>query len=395
MKPNQEPPGLRQSARREGFTMVELVLAAGLLSFLMVAVFALIDGSLSMWRKSETRRNLTEQATGVVELLAHDLRSLEGGARGDVLFEWVKFDTDGDGLKETCWPRLRFVRQASGSEIARMMRTVPLTPEELAEQARTSGASEPEEKEEPQAANLVSNDEGFPGPALIEVCWAITPLSIKQRDERAEGLVYRGARRLSGAGDSYFNQGFIRGDQTPILEELDEVTAGLIWFQPLMATQTSIVHESWDIGTEAPDAATSWDAWRAERPDSTIHQWNQEGYGMPKVDGRPLLPRRIRIELEFERPKDRLRRARTLARIELTDVGFEVSDGRRLPKPGGFIKIDGEWMQLRDVRGDRITVRRGQRGTDITVHDPDALVHWGLTLVREIPVALYREDWDL
>jgi len=86
-----------------------------LLTLLMVAVFGLIDGSVRLWRKSETRRNLTEQATGVMELLSHDFRSLQGGERGDLLVEYTAFDTDGDGLRETVWPRIRLVRQAQGS----------------------------------------------------------------------------------------------------------------------------------------------------------------------------------------------------------------------------------------------------------------------------------------
>jgi hypothetical protein len=52
-------------------------------------------------------------------------------------------------------------------------------------------------------------------------------------------------------------------------------------------------------------------------------------------------------------------------------------------------------MQVSRVDGDRATVKRGQRGTQTVVHDRGRLIHWGLPLSREIPVALYREDWDL
>lgn len=386
------------ASERRGFTMIELVLAAGLLSILMIAVFALIDGSLVMWRKSETRRNLTEQATGVVQLMANDLRALEGGERGDLLVEWVTFDTNGDELKETVWPRLRFVRQASAAEIARMIREVPEPPAPTSakdEGAESLTAEQQAAKDEAPEPTIAGDDPTFTGAALIEVCWAVVPLSVRDPEKRAEGLIYRGARRLSGKGSSYFDQNFIKSGGRPNTVELDEVSAGLLWFQPLMATQTSIVHSGWEIGTEPSDAATSWDAWRGERPDTTVHAWNQENRGMPVSKDSPLLPRRIRIELEFEREKDRERRPSLLDRLELTDVGFTVSDGRRLPKPGAYIKIEGEWMQLKDVRGDHVTVMRGQRGTETMIHDPGHMVHWGLPLVREVPVALYREDWDL
>jgi hypothetical protein len=356
---------------------MELVLAAALMAILMVAVFALIDGALKMWGRSETRRNLTEQATGVVELLAHDLRALEGGERGDLLVEWVRFDTDGDELKETLWPRLRFVRQASAQELALLFPPPPAP----------AAAAQP---------SALPAAERIDVEAMIEVCWAIVPLSVQERDRRAEGLVYRGARRLADAkSDSFFESSFIRGSGQPHVEELDELSGGLLWLQPLMATQTSIVHNGWSLGGEPPDAATSWDAWERGRPDTTVHAWNQPNRGMPAPGERPLLPRRLRVEVEFERPEDRKRRARTLSRVELTDVAFDINDGTRLPPAGQHVKVDGEWMLVTRVSGDRVIVKRGQRGTDVMIHDPDALVHWGLGLAREIPVALYREDWDL
>lgn len=370
-------------ARREGFTLIELVLASGLLAVLMIGVFALIDGSLSLWRRTETRRNLTEQASGVVELLSQDLRALDGGSRADLLVEWVQYDTDGDGLKEMGWPRLRFVRQASRAELARMFPSVP------------APAPAPAKKGAPKAPQQPPAVAPISGPALIEVCWAVVPMDLKDPDARSEGLLYRGARKLGDGGESYFDKRFIRGNGMPRVAELDEVTGGLLWLQPLMATQTSIVHDGWKPGIEAAQAATSWDAWGSDRPDETVHAWNQASRLMPNVKDRGLLPRRFRIELEFERALDRQRRPRTAQRVELTDVSFDVTDGERLPKPGGFLKIEGEWMKVVRITGDRVNVKRGMRGTQTMVHDPDLIVHWGLQLVREIPVALYREDWDL
>ncbi len=99
--------------------------------------------------------------------------------------------------------------------------------------------------------------------------------------------------------------------------------------------------------------------------------------------------------MESEREADHKRRARTTDTVELTDVACEVTDGRRLPAVGAFIKLEGEWMEVTGVDGDRVSVKRGQRGTQAIVHNSGVLVHWGLPLIREIPVALYREDWDL
>ena len=69
------------NARRRGFTLVEVVLALGLFSILMVAVFQLLQVSLDLWNRSETRRNIVGQATSTGELLVQDLRAVAGGAR--------------------------------------------------------------------------------------------------------------------------------------------------------------------------------------------------------------------------------------------------------------------------------------------------------------------------
>ena len=81
-----------------GLTLIELIVASGLLTLLMVAVFSLLESFLSMWEQSEQRRQIAEGSTGIVELLGADLAALDAGERGDLVYEWVAFDTDADGL---------------------------------------------------------------------------------------------------------------------------------------------------------------------------------------------------------------------------------------------------------------------------------------------------------
>ena len=102
---------LGDQSKRRGLTLLELVLAVGLFAILSLAVFRLLEGTLGTWRKSEVRRNQMETCTAVLELLAKDISSLEGGARGDLLVEWETFDTNADGHREALWPRLRFLRR--------------------------------------------------------------------------------------------------------------------------------------------------------------------------------------------------------------------------------------------------------------------------------------------
>ncbi len=374
---------LRSTQR--GLTLVELVLAIALLALLMLAVFQLFDRSLSVWRRGETRRALLEQASTVLESMALDLRGLEPGSAGDVVLEWVRFDTDGDNIAETKWPRLRIVRQASSAEMAR----AALRDENavLAAGARVAAA---DEAREPILIRPTS-------PGLLEVVWMVVPASLTQPDARSEGIVYRGERATTDAASkSFFATDFFGASNRPPANVTEEVSGGLLWMGITCAAQTSRTEDGWRLGSNLDSVATSWDARGRGRPEVDVHSWNQPHPGMPAARDRALLPRRVRIELEFERPVDRIRRTRLLDEVDNQEGSLRVDDGRRVPTEiGAFVLIDAEWMRITATDGARVNVQRAQRGTTAAPHGPGALVHWGMSLVREVPVATYREDWDL
>jgi hypothetical protein len=363
---------------RAGLTLVELLLALGIFAFLMLAVFQILDRSLSLWRRAETRRSLLGQAATLAELLSRDLAVLEGGAHGDLVAEWVAFDTDGDGADDTKWPRLRFVRQASAGEILRL-----------------PGEREPAAAAPDGVTALPRADGG-----LTEVVWLVVPTSLVDRDARAEGTLWRGERLVTDASTkSFLAPDFFGRSNRPPAGATEEVGSGVLWLGVLFATQTSIVHDQWKIegGRDCLDcAATSWDAWNRARPDPDVHAWNEPGAGMPKARGRALLPRRVRFELELERPLDRLRRTTLAEPIEIGDTALPVDDPARIPREeDAFVLVDAEWMRVVSVDGRNVAVERGQRGTKAASHKAGAMVHHGLRLVREIPIATYREDWNL
>jgi hypothetical protein len=76
-------------------------------------------------------------------------------------------------------------------------------------------------------------------------------------------------------------------------------------------------------------------------------------------------------------------------------VSFNVDDETRIPKAEGFMLIDAEWMLVRTKSGQRITVQRGMRGSKAAYHDMGARISHGGTVVREVVVPTYREDWKL
>lgn len=359
----------RAAHGRRGLTLVELLLSAGLLALLVAAVFVLLRQFMTVWDKSEVRRMQVEEASGVAELCAADLAALEPGPRGDFLAEWAFFDHDGDGVAETKWPRVRLVRHASVAELARL-------------QAGENRADR------------------IAGEGLIEVIWAVLPLEPGTRDvsKRALGALWRGERIYGparGADVSFFDEKYLSAGGVPRPTSAQEVSGGVLWIGMQFATQTSLLREGWKLGRSPADSVACWDAWQRGRANAQRHIWNDPSDFLPKAGDTPLLPRRVRLEFEFEHPADLKRRTRMSMYLAQQDGAFEVDDPAKLPDPGGHVLVDSEWMRVESVMGRWVNVRRGERGTAPTAHENGSVIHYGRTLVRDVPIAVHREDWDL
>jgi len=367
---------------RRGMTLIELLIAVGLASILMLAVFRLLDTSLSLWSRGEVRRGALEQASATAELLSHDLRSLHRGAQGDLLAEWVPFDADRDGANERFWPRLLLVRQGSPAEMARVARA-----------AEAGAESDVDADTEASGPDDASFKPRRPAGGLLEIAWVVLPSS----EDPAEGVLWRAERALDDPDSvSYFSQGYFDSMGRAPVGVLNEVTGGVLWMGMAFATQTSVVQEGWDIGLGLADASGSWDGWCRARPNPNIHAWNEAAAGMPEMADVCLLPRRVRLELEIERPVDRARRTKTLSELDATATSFQVENAARLPADlNSFVLIDAEWMKLVGVTGDRVKVVRARRGSDPRPHGVGALVHHGVRVISEIPVDLHDDSWDL
>jgi prepilin-type N-terminal cleavage/methylation domain-containing protein len=354
---------MKQRDERHGFTLLELLLSLGLLSILVLALVRLLDTSMNIWGGTESARDLMEMSSSVHERLAADLGSLESGAQGDLLGEWVSFDTDRDGVRGMLYPRLRMIRQVSAAELRRLQ----------------PGSA-------PDLRSL----------GLLETCWALLPSTGQSPDGRAVGVLWRGERLVSDVGTlSFFDEGFFSRTEKPLTGALNAVTGGVLWFSILYATQTTTLVDGWTLGRSLDDCAASWDAWRGARPDDLISDWNLPGAGMPGAGPAPLLPRRVRVELELERAVDLRRRTRLAADLDREALELRVQNELKLPRPGSMILVDEEWMKIRSITGTRVAVERALRETQPQNHAAGALIHHGARSVREIPMPLYREDWDL
>jgi hypothetical protein len=405
---------------RAGLTLMELLVAAALSSVVMLALLRLVDATTDLWTKGEQRRAVVEQAAATAELLARDLRSVHGGARGDFVVDWYPYDVERDGRVERLWPRIRLVRTASPVDKARIEARAladRVRRERAARRAESGAAATPAESTAAEltltelAAAMGDGSDAAEAPAqppvdlasvgLMEVVWLVLP-SEKKGAGRFEGRLWRGERLLRPNEPSrYFADEFFDRQGLPDIALVEEVTGGILWLDVRLATQTTSLGASrpeggWVVGAKLGDATRSWDAFGLDRPDTQLHGWNQEGAGMPAPGLDPLLPRRIQLTLEIERPRDRERRTRLRQDAEEDDVRIEVENGQRLQERiGDFVMVDGEWLRIESVSGDGFMARRGQRGTLRRRLAAGSLVQYGEALIVEVPVPLHRDDWTL
>ncbi len=337
--------------RRAGLTLIEVVVATGLLSLVVVALVKLVATSLDVWDATETRRDLSERARTTSELLAGDLVALEAGPNGDLLCDWGAHDLDGDGIAGLLAQRVRLVRRVSAAELARRSDT----------------------------------PDGAAAGRLVEVAWVHVP---------AEGRLLRG-ERAAGGPDSFLFADFFDARQRPPDGATEELSRSVLWMELLFASQATTLGDGWRTGSRVTDCGSAWDARTRGRTDVELTQRNLLPAGTPRSEKLPVFPRRVQLALELERPTDLERRTRLATPAAPGDLELVVVDARFAPPAGAFARIGEEWVEVTNVSGKRLTVARGARGTRPIEHPAGERVHFGKRSVREIAIPVYREDWNL
>jgi hypothetical protein len=207
------------------------------------------------------------------------------------------------------------------------------------------------------------------------------------------------ARSRGGAPDSFFAPGFLDARGRAPEGAVTEVSSSVLWLGVELASQASDLTGAWTTGDGVEDCSTAWDAWYAGggtiRLDADLTVLNRPAAGSPPARELPVLPRRVRVEIEVERERDRIRRTVLAAPVGPGERTLAVRDPSRLPRPGGHVLVDEEWMEVVGVRGSEVDVVRGTRGSRNTEHGPGARVHFGQRVVRQVRVDAYREDWNL
>ena len=366
--------GAPQTSLRRGFTLVELLVALALFSLLVLAVVRLLDGSLRVLGESEGQRDRLALELVTSEWLLGDLAGLASGEDGDLLVDWWTYDQDGDGIASRPWPRLRLVRRAAPRDLLRL---------------GLRKGSEDAVEQDLGVGRLMRSD------ALVEVVWCVQPAAREQGEpSRGDGLLLRGERVLTGPKeDSFFAPNFFDGSGAPPGAVAQELARGLLWFDLWLADETSLLHGAWNLGSQSGDVARAWDAWGLGRTDLDRHAFNQTLPRPTTGDLALRLPRRMRIEFEFEPPMERERRPKLTAEIDAEARFLPLDAPTRLPEPGSLLLLGEEWVELVSASSSGAQVSRAQRGTRAAVHRPGERLQWGQSFAREFAPAPRREDW--
>ncbi|MBL4771411.1 MAG: prepilin-type N-terminal cleavage/methylation domain-containing protein [Planctomycetes bacterium] len=381
------------SQNKRGMTLVELMLAVLLASFVMFAIVRFVEVSLGLWSRAEDTRRHDGRGRAVLQRLRQDLITAHPGQVGDFLVEWQGFDLDGDRANDRTYPRLRMVRRPSALDWRR------LTLQEMTVEQRESFAELGFGTGSAAAVGLKNGDWSpedvaagiATAPGLVEAAWVLLP---DGEGETGAGTLYRAERKRKHNGDrlSFFHDSFVEANGSVEDESLQRVTGGVLWWALEMGTDQSA--EDWTVGVAPGQVRLAWDALGQGRPDKESAAQNETAVDIPLVQGRPLLPRKARIVIELETDRGVASAPFLVESLDREVTSFEVSRGESLPaKPGSYVRIGSEWMRFVSRDRDRMVVERGQRGTLPSLHAVDSKIRFGHRTEAIVAIPTSRQEW--
>ncbi|MEE3200092.1 MAG: type II secretion system protein [Planctomycetota bacterium] len=399
-----------------GYTLLEVVIAVGILTLLGSGLATLLTQGISIWRRAENRGRVYDQARILLERMAEDIRStvvLSSSAGGDA---WVRFICDEDLLGRQ---RLRFVRTISAETSDAILRHGGKTLS-LKSPAVYDGNNDSKEARHGRL--------GAPG-GLMEVIYL--------RDPRlSESHLWRGFRSPVGGMRSLVNQE-VPGEEK--LAELSEVIAELEKRALGGAMTEKEQQEHLDREAQAVDdfewnmsqmgrpltdgvlflgfsfwgpTTNTWDESEkplelagGSRPSGPLFHWDStrailnwtggdsDEFMFRSIDGSltdssdDIFPEQVEITLVLR--DDNSESFYLVDRISKSDDFFRVSKPFSLPENEAdrYLLVGGEWMYMRAVDGTRVSIEsygRGRRGTEPTSHLAGDRVDLGATFRRVV-----------
>ncbi len=375
---------------KKGFTLVELLVVMSLLGILGVLLLQLFSGGLEIWSRGENLRAMLEQGASVADLVCSDLERIRGSGDGPrVEGRLLAAPASLPGLDEKGAevPAWRFLRSTSPEERA------PASAFPPAEGERKNGPT----AEPPRPGEGSPGKKGEAGETALEILFPFV-----SRYESLEPGVYLSLRRglVPGIEATPFHPWFSSKpfpSLGALLDRTQEVTDGLLYFGIRFWSQET---RSWEDDPSEGGAQVWWDSTRGggtlDAPgggfDMDLGPWSL------RVPWDDVFPRAILLEFVLEAPPGEARCAITREALGADSKGpLWVDYPERLgwkASEGGFVKIEGEWIRYRELRGETLLgLARGVRGTKAAAHPAGKRIHVGWTVRRVIRLSRARDWW--
>lgn len=358
---------------RRAFTLVELLIAVGLLVFVGMSVAWMLSGAMRTWQRGSRLFRVQIKARRIFNYLTKDLAMVHAGPVEQFgRTVTPSFLCDFDPAFNT--QRLRLIR-------AYPIEEGPLPQEAgnlLKARGRIDGVND--------ALEALRGDL-LPTGGLCEVAWIHTGSASKQPFR-----LYRAMQSPPGGSRSLF------GKAVSLDERFCEVADGILIFglqfwsivtkrweqaMPRWNTPKSGPLLWWDstLSTRDPFELDK-DAYRlADRPDSADN---------PEDDVYPLCMRVVLVMAEYgDGVVCRLSHGMTAESKSMVVDNPDRLRGRR------YLLVDNEIMELKSVSGSRVLLKgRGLFGSQPQSHRRGASVRTGPHFVRVIPLLCGIEDWN-
>jgi len=394
----------RRASRRAGYTLLEILIAVGILVMLGAGLATIMTQGVSIWRRAENRGRVYEQARMLLDQIAEDLRSTVTVSSADQDSPWLRFLCDHD---ENNRQRLRFVRTISGETADPILR----------EGGQYLGVKTP--------ATYDGLHDGFearegllaaPG-GLMEVFYARDP-----RPERA--TLWRGVRAPLGGSGTFFDDGNVdsrladeadeaksdgRDDEAegsgPFVAVTRQLTVGVLYLDFRFWGPTT---NTWDVAelpqarpqaAEASGPLLHWDSTRAlfdypgENGEFTFRA-REESLTDSTDD---IFPERVCVTIVL---RDDDRESLFLAgAINKAAKTLRLSRVVSLPddERDRFVLVDDEWIAVDLIVGRTVMVARdgrGARDSGARSHKVGARVDVGATFRRVVELPGSRRGRD-
>ncbi|MEZ5989976.1 MAG: prepilin-type N-terminal cleavage/methylation domain-containing protein [Planctomycetota bacterium] len=398
--------GRRARRAERGFTLLELMVAMGILMVFSLFLVRFLTTSLGIWRWGEERSSLEARASVALATLSQDwsrmlgLRTVGLGRR--IAMEQAtspgtaRLYADLEAYARTgkpadpkssweeprrfdWYPRERFVirlgeaesRALLEAEVGRQVVEArgQMSPAELAREVRAT------------VAEALPSDVG-------EVLLRVVPVP----DEDSPYLaLYRDVRRI----DAQVQERWVDGAELP--EPGQPVLENLLYVDLAFRSQLT---ETWDPAQGGAGPERCWDSARAGTI-GTTHDYLRFSLDLDAASlGDPLddvLPSSVRILCVVDEGPEDATTALLETDVDEKGTDFKVSYADRLPPPDeqAWLKLGKEWIRYSGVIGDRLTgVRRGQRGTAARPHRTGTRIHAGKEVKLVLPLSVAREYWN-